>query len=273
LTLKNTWVTGETYAASDQNAIATAVNANTAAIPTSGTLASRPAAAAGNSGAFYLCTDNDTTYLSNGTAWVKVRIGGDATSAMGDVPSTGWTAVNMQSGASFVSDKDSMLFTIPSGAASNYQYQYRTYPTPPFTLTTHLDAVSDPSTPTWSQFGIIISDGTKIMSFGPISGLDATATPTAGLFIGGVKFTNATTYSSMVYSWPTTRFWGLPKWFRVTDNATNLIVECSVNGLDWIQLLSEGRTAFLTPSRIGVCGTNASAKTMLGRLRSWNGVS
>lgn len=274
MTLATNWVDniGMFVNAAYLNQLGTEHNASIYARTQYGTRSAMPAAAASNSGATYFCTDCDAVYKSDGSAWAKIRVGGTSGPAMAEPPTSGWTAVNMLAGSSFSNDKDGMLFTVAStGSGGNYEYQYRAYPTPPFTLTTYLDAATDPSGPTWAQCGILISDGTKLITLGPTTGLSSTGTPAVGQYINGIKFTNLTTFSTVMCSFSMPLF-GFPKWYRVTDNGTNLIWECSVNGIDWMTLFSEGRTAFLTPSRIGIGATNYSGKTMLGRLRSWHGV-
>lgn len=275
MTLPANWTAGQQFTASAENSVETAVNANTNARPANGTYASRPAA--GNSGKLYFATDNNTMYQDNGSAWVKVRIGSDSCSAMGDVPTTGWTAVNMQSGASFTADKDAMLFTVPgsnSGAAL-WQYQYRTYPTPPFTLTAYIDvAWATINESPWGSAGIVTSDGTKIIGAGPQGNSNGTGSSQIGWNVWVGKFNNTTTYSTSYGSWPYNRFGAtMPKWFRYTDDNTNVTWAASVNGIDWETMGTESRTSFLTPTRIGVGGTNGTASNILMRIRSWNGVA
>lgn len=272
--LKNTWVLGEQYAHTDQNAVANAVNASTHATPGVGTFASRPAA--GNTNAIYYSQNNNNVYRDNGTSWDKVRIGADSCDAMGDVPTTGWTAVNMQSGAAFASDKDAMLFTVPStGVGPNWQYQYRGYPGSPFVLTAYIDAaqivINDGG---WSAAGIVISDGTKLITLGPEYANAGVGASAAGWNVWAAKFANATTYSSTYGTWPVSRFEVMPKWYRFTDDGTNFTWQVSVNGIDWITIGGpEARTSFLTPTRIGLGGSNYTGNGLLMRVRSWNGVS
>jgi len=134
----------------------------------SGTYASRPAAGIPNR--VYYCTDCDALYQDNGTSWVKIRLGGVGGPPMADPPTTGWTSVNMGT-ATWVSDKDGMVLTAPSRSMS-IGYVYRAYPVGAFSLVTnfYVDLANTtvlPSAGNWWRCGLVISDGTKLETFGP----------------------------------------------------------------------------------------------------------
>ncbi|MGV0042005.1 hypothetical protein [Mycobacterium colombiense] len=256
------------------NSLDTAVNTNTHARTLTGNRSALPAAAAGNNGAVYECTDCDARYMSNGSAWSKLSIGGLGGPPMADPPSSGWTGVNMQTGSSFAADADSQLFTIAQQAVTppNLQYQYRAYPGTPFTLTTYIDAVKSAIDDTsWAACGIVLSDGTKDIVFGPQYGAAGVGQSDKGWNVWAAKLSTNTAYSAFYNAWPVNRLGMLPKWYRVVDDGTNLTFKCSVNGKDWTTIGGpEARTSFLTPSRIGVGGTNTTGSSLLMRLRSWN---
>lgn len=280
MTLATNWVDniGMFVNAAYLNQNGTETNANTAARTQYGARSAMPAAAASNSGATYFCTDCDAVYESNGSAWTKIRVGGQlASSALADPPTSGWTAVNMQTGWTWAADKDSMLFTAPSvGSGVNWGYQYRAYPTPPFTLTACLEQMvsATPAATSEANAGLVISDGTKIIAFGPfaISSASAPFGDTTS-FATAIKYSSATVYNSAYFATPSKILGGIPKWFRFTDNGTNIILEYSMNGTDWFTAVNEARTAFLTPTRIGIGANNYSGARLFSRLRSWNGVA
>lgn len=264
------------------NALDAAVNANTHAQTLSGTYAGRPTAAASNNGAQYFCTDTDAIYKSNGSAWTKLRTAGQAGPPMADPPTSGWTALNMPSGATWAQSLDGMLLTLPSTPSTlSIAYQYRAYPTPPFTLTICYDLLSLltalPGTglSTWS--GIAISDGTKYIMLGTMLGNAAGTAPwpAAGLCFGGSKWSNATTFSSAYNTnfTPLVLTGAAPKWFQYKDDGTNRTLSYSLNGGEWFPVGTESRTAFLTPTRIGFAGINDTGVNALMRLRSWSGVA
>lgn len=271
MTLATNWVDniGMFVNAAYLNQVGNEVNAR----PLVDTLANRPVAAATNSGALYFCTDCDAVYKSNGSAWTKIRTGGFGNAQIADPPFSGWTAVNLQSGASFAQDADSMLFTVPSvGSGGNYQYEYIAYPGTPFTLTALIDVSIDPAAGTWAHAGITVSDGTKLITFGPGVGIASDGSASSLLkFVSAVKFATTSTFGSTLGYTDLAKFSGFPKWFRLVDNGTNLSWFCSINGTEWIQIgASESRTAYLgTPTRLAVGATNFSGKTIFGRVRSW----
>lgn len=248
------------------------------------TYASLPAADDTNTEALYYCSDTDTVYRSDGTAWTPVRIGGTACNAMGVVPTTGWTAVNMLSGCSWAADKDAMLLTVaPNGSADNFMYQYRAYPTPPFTLTTYIDMALNGAVLLGASAnayaGLCISDGTKLIIAGPSCYNGSLTGPysATGWNIGAAKFTNLTTYSALYQSklWPPTFLPnGVPHWYRFTDSGTSITWQCSWNGIEWTTMGTEPRTTFLTPTRIGIAAENyATNNSAEIRIRSWKGVA
>lgn len=282
MTLATNWVDniGMFVNAAYLNQVGSEVNANTARTASqNGTFSARPAANTVTAGTLYFCTDTDAVYQSDGTNWTKVRIGGAAGPTMADPPTSGWTAVNMQSEASFAQDKDGMLFTVPVNGSGGpiWQYQYRDYPTPPFTLTVNIDVtMSGYSTDPGADFGIVVSDGTKLIVVGPALNRDSGGAGSSGWGVGALRLTSVTA-ASTVYQRAALKYFGtLPKWYRYTDDGTNISLKCAVNGIDWVPLLaSEARTAFMTPTRIGVGGSNdaSGGGPVLMRIRSWNGVS
>jgi hypothetical protein len=242
----------------------------------SGTYASLPTP--GVAGRTYTCTDVGRILRDNGTAWITTWIG-PATPLPGAVPTTGWTTPGIGS-STWAASLDGMLFTLVS--ASTLYYQYRTYPTSPFTLTVYVDVdlsgnpYSVPATSTGVWLGIVISDGTKFIKFGP-DFANSSSAPwfTASWAAGGSSFTSATAAPVALDAINPPMFWigGLPHWYQVVDNGTNLLLNYSLNGIDWHNFYTASRTAILTPSRIGIGGFNNSAFTSIMRVRSWNGVS
>lgn len=279
MALKSDWNTGDSFSATAQNDVATAVNAMSP--PQFGTYAARPAA--GDAGLMYYCTDCDSVYYDNGSVWTRVRVGNSVGPPIGDVPTTGWTAVNMQTGCTWAADKDGMLFTMPSnGAGEASMYQYRTYPAGAFTLTCYFDyeygsGMTTPAGNTWATAGFVISDGTKHVSFGiGDSGFVGGSLYQYGYFLYLWKWaTIGATGALYTGSWspPYTWLGDVPHWWRFVDDTVNRSFQFSKNGIDWHTCLTVGRTDYLTPTRIGIGGSNFGGSTQYLRVRSWNGVS
>jgi hypothetical protein len=83
---------------------------------------------------------------------------------------------------------------------------------------------------------------------------------------------NSPTSSAGGYSGPAKimPFTGTPMWIRLVDNNINRIVSVSVDGINWLQIHSIGRTDFLTADEVGflVIMQNASFAAALS-LAHW----
>ena len=118
------------------------------------------------------------------------------------------------------------------------------YPATPCTVTLGISFMEQPGN--FNLNGLMISDGTKIISFsyGP---LDNTSTPGTSGSLKIDYWTNSTTFSSEPY-----RFYcQKPGLLRVYDDGTNLNFLTSQDGAAWTCVAQLGRTAFLTPSYVG----------------------
>lgn len=244
------------------NALGTAVNNATHATTLSGTFASLPAASSANTGAHYFCTDCDSIYKSDGSAWKKIRIGGTITTNVGEPPSTSLTTSTLGS-ATFTSDKDGRLLTCPSASGDNWRIEYTTLsPTSNYTATAYLDLHAVDGN--YQNYGLVVlnSGSGSLIKFGPGY--------SSGWNVGSTKYTNVTTFSADYSNKPPSNMSGnrMPNWFRIRDDATNRYYEYSFNGIDWILNNSTTRTDFITPDRIGWGANNSGGNTIYLRCRS-----
>lgn len=194
-------------------------------------------------------------------------------------PQSGWTPVNMLSGWTFAADGDDMLFSAPgAGGTYNLGYQYRAYPTPPFTLTacivTMLDKTAGiPDSNKYAGGGLVISDGTK---YHQLAAGVANASSAGAWSVGTARYvtpwraaTNSTS-PTLATNLASQFLGGIPTWFQVADDGTNLKVGFSFDGRDFAYPISEARATYLTPSRIGIGAHNHDGSgTFKARLRSW----
>lgn len=84
-----------------------------------------------------------------------------------------------------------------------------------------------------------------------------------------LDYTNPTTFSAtnQTLAYPFSH--GMI-WFRMTDNGTNRIVSWSVDGRNFTQLFSEGRTTFLTADEVGFFVNSLNATwSASATLKSW----
>jgi hypothetical protein len=233
--LKNTWTSGDSFTATDVNDIANAVSA----LNQYGPYGSLPAATF--PGRKYDCTDNGNRYRDNGTTWDLVS----------------------------VADKGGRLLTIPSAASENWRYERRTLsPTSNYTITGHI--ASTPVALATDNFwaALILGDGTKFYSFGPISLGSTVSVFATGWNLCVRKWTNATTFSAECANLTPAKLGCRPNWLRIVDNATNLTSQYSINGIDWTTVFSEARTTFLTTSVYGWGGNNNTCSSGTARLSS-----
>jgi hypothetical protein len=262
MALKNTWVTGETFAASDANNVATEILGINAA----GVFASRPAA--GHPGRTYDCTDNGNRYQDNGTSWDLTSVGG--TGLAGTPPaSSGWSTTTLGS-TTVAADKDCYLMSAPAqGATDTLRIQYRTLsPTSNYTATACLELGFAPFS---GPHGFLaVGDGTKWVTIG-ISFESGGATWFVSYWNSSTSL-NSRLFTGAASSIVTAI--GLPKWWRIKDDGTTRFYQFSSDGIDFSTVYSEGRTTTLTPTLIG-WGMNPrdSGYTALLRLRSLTGVA
>lgn len=259
---------GMTVNASYLNGLGTAVNANTHAQTLVDTYANLPAAAAGNTGAVFFCTDNDAIYKSDGSAWTKIRVAGIANANLTDPPSSSWSTTTLGS-TTFAASLDGRLCTCPSAAGDNHRVEYRA-----------LSPTSNYTCQAVFTFGAIAasnvldgglylreSSSSKLISFG--------YSYASGWNLYVTKWTNATTFSAhytniaMGAAATGNQVTGYPPMLRIRDDNTNRYYEYSFNGIDWNAVTSNGRTDFLTADRIGWGMLNSSGTTASLRLRSF----
>lgn len=254
MTLPTNWVTGQTFAASDVNAMNTASNASVAARPQAGLFASRPAP--GSTGSIYLSTDSQTLFRDDGTAW----------HAWGPLnrfttPSAGASTTTLGT-ASFASDKGSRLLTLPSAAGFNWRIEYNTLsPSSGYTATAFIETSCVPAQSLQSSMVLLNSSSGSFVSFGPefIS---------SGWALFASKWNSATSFNNNYVGVAIANLLTMPNWLRVVDDGTTRYFQYSFNGVDWILLTSVARTDFVTPDSIGWGGSNSNGSTALLRLRS-----
>ena len=86
------------------------------------------------------------------------------------------------------------------------------------------------------------------------------------------KYTNETTQSSIIVAAQDWAFSSDVLWFKAVDDGTNLTLSIGIDGVNWVQLFSEARTAFMTggPDQF-IWGSNNSGNgyDCLTTLFSW----
>ena len=238
-------------------------------ITSSGTYASRPSASAVASGSMYFCTDIDTVYVSNGSVWNYLSIAGKSSNgAMGDPKSTGLSNTTLGS-ATFTADRGTRVLSVPSNGSDVLRGEHWALsPTSNYTATFYLDFQVPNGGYTRHGVYLLESSSSKLIML--------TLNNQGSFYISAERWNNFTS--------PTASFVGqfnlasgvsgsddsFPHWFRIRDDGTNRYMEISFNGHEWVQILSEARTTFITPDYIGWGGDiNNGSITSKVRLRSF----
>ena len=217
----------------------------------SGVLASRPA---GSEDDLYLPTDAPILYRKGASAWA----------AWGPLhpltePVDGDFAWVNQGDASVDAAHGGIAIVAPTNASLNLRLRVKSAPATPYTITALV--VPQPFVATDYESGLCFrqsSDG-KIhaLQLGP---------STTGRDAFSIKFTNPTTFSA---TYTNLGVPDGPMWLQISDNGTNRICRVSLDGQNFTQLHSIGRTDFLTADQVGFyCrATSPNGGTM--RLLSW----
>jgi len=162
----------------------------------------------------------------------------------GSALSGSWSWVNQGSAAATVA-KSHLLLSVPSTAASNVRGVFRTYPGGPCTWEAQITGWS--SAPWWSgsnnySAGIVRRDSaTGRLEF---YGFNWQASSNALLLLCD-RWTNPTTYSALVTSAQLARLTFASLYLQLVDDNTNISCKWSLDGVNWTQLTSFARAAFL----------------------------
>jgi hypothetical protein len=182
-----------------------------------------------------------------------------------------WTWFNQ--GSAVVTQGDALVTLLsPSATGTNIRGRLRgNYPSG----TTTLIVVLRP----WSQIagsntnlgvaGVTISDGTKHKIFVAANFNFNTAAPPQSIWVG--RYNTATSASSATVVDSLDIASNTTVWLKMVDDGVNQTFSYSFDGQGYVQVLQESRTAFLTPSDIGICITCQSAsQTQGGTFLSWS---
>lgn len=154
---------------------------------------------------------------------------------------------------------------IPTGTGPNVRVFTRSTPTPPYVITMSLAIQAN-------------NDGTSHL--GPVFRESSSGELYTFATFGGpssiriLKYNNPTSFNSNLFG---LQNWYIGKrfsWFRLEDDNTDVKFWISTNGIQWIEVASEGRTSFMAggPDEIGVYG-NANSSNIQDSLviTHWSG--
>ena len=217
--------------------------------------------AAGAAGGGVLVTDKGLLLYDNGAAY----------SAYGPIerlyspPITGWSWVNQGAAAVVSSDFDQVISGGGSGTGASIRGRFQAIPGGAYTLTACLQITM--LAKTFQSGGVALRDSVsgKLIVCALLSGASGTQN------IQYAKFNSPTSFFAD-YIAPSVSVGG-KVWLRIVDNGTNRITLFSVDGINFLEIYTVGRTDFMTPNEIGfVMSTENSATPHLApivRLISW----
>lgn len=151
-----------------------------------------------------------------------------------------------QGGATVTTTNGGVALYAPNqGAADNIRIRKKSAPSTPYTVTIAFlhNALF------WKNYpavGLVFrqsSDG-KLVTF-------QFGQTTVGPGIAVNKWTNATTFSAQYTASPTVSPVGGITWLRIADDGANRVCSLSVDGQNWLQIHTIGRTDFLTADEVG----------------------
>lgn len=213
-----------------------------------GTYANLPATC--NAGDLYYSSDHPHYFIATATnTWQTFFQGVPVT-----VPTASnfSTQVNIGS-ATFTQIGKFAVLTDPR-TSGGYAIFLKSLPSAPYTIETSFSAHMNASN--YRECCLILrsSSTSRFISFSWVSNAVDTGT------IGLAKFTNETSYNSSYTPTDPFRSAYYPLiHFKIVDNGTNRIYYYSLDGYNWIQLLSTTNTDWTTPNQIGFGSQAASS--------------
>lgn len=156
-----------------------------------------------------------------------------------------------QGGATATDINNSILLKGVNDATANVRGKHISAPSTPYTVIAAVQMFHNTVTDATGQprGGIFFRES----STGELIWLISRhVTDQAGIEFGVLKFNTATSFSGEAATAVYTNPGGLV-WLKLEDNGTNLIASVSLDGVNWRQLFSEGRTVFMAggPDQIG----------------------
>ena len=160
-----------------------------------------------------------------------------------------WTWQNQ--GAASVIDANGVSFLSLPNTTVNIRSRLISAPGAPYTITAFLRPRFTTATADRQFTGLVFRESgtSKLIIFGIQNGST----------IQAIKYTNDTTFSAAIFS--TALFTGAALamggyWLQIKDDNTNLLFSYSLNGGQFVQVGSEGRTVFMAgaPNQVGIFG-------------------
>jgi len=206
--------------------------------------ASRPAA--GTPGRIFLPSDGLFLERDNGSSWEKFGPIWPMTPPLAsDFPR--W--VN-QGTSTFTDVKGAPFLQGQLGTSTNVRARVKDYPTSSFTVEMAFTLNCWPYSTSLGLGGLLIRDSIsmKFVTFGA-GGQSSDLQVQAYNWNSPISASGSVTGSAATHFGEAQLFW--LKYYD--DFATNRVISASVDGYNWVQIVSIGRTDWIVPNEIGVC--------------------
>jgi hypothetical protein len=180
-----------------------------------------------------------------------------------------FTWVN-QGTASVTDENGTIIMRAPTASGENCRIQKRSAPSPTYSVIAAMQCVAVKDGV--NNFGIGFRESSSGKFVVIALNIDGSLGPNC---VSVYNFASATSFTSSVQSRVATMmFGGAYIWFKITDNNTNLLFSISVDGVNFVQVASVGRTATMTggPNEVLWYINNQGSSTfeMLARLSHWS---
>ena len=211
-----------------------------------GAYASLPSTTGQKQGNRYKCTDSPYEFIFDGSAWqaylhgMNVGVPPASLSASGNWVNQASASVAVANGIPQITD------TANENSIHGF---FITAPSTPYTITALLSfsMAATSGSGNYPNCGIGFSDGTKFELLAIYPGtLQVLGVP----FVVMDKWTNSTTYGSALATAAVAAIAPM-LWLRIKDDGTNRLFSVSTDGVNWTQVGTEGRTTYLTATKVG----------------------
>jgi hypothetical protein len=178
-----------------------------------------------------------------------------------------------QGGATVTDFAGTIALRAPGSSSASFRLLHRAAPTPPWTLIAAFTLLGVPKNADGAnpKAGLALRES----GTGKFIGFYLNRNDTSPMRFVVERWTNETTYGGSTPFLNNRPFFHSPVIFlRVVDDNTNLIYSVSSDGVEWVQVFSESRTAFLSGgvNQIGVTIDNgaSTATDAVLRLLHWH---
>jgi len=209
-----------------------------------GTRANLPSTTGQKKGNRYKCTDSPYEFIFDGSAWQPFFMGVRVVEPV--AANFSW---NNQGGASIITSAGGILLACPPHSGDTIRSQLVSYGSAPFTV----DMAFMPGLYGVINFAsLLLSDGTKFATF-----VMAPVTSTGGAFqFQYDRWNTNSSYNSTPNLANGSNAWPISAtppliWLRLYDDGVDRNIYYSVDGVNFVLLLQESNTAFLTPTKVG----------------------